>query len=233
MLRSLHVLAALIMCSALRADCPLQGAQPVQEKALAYRAFSNRCEGFYESKVSSSGQIELVSLARGAFPDSLRAPLTLTISNASKRAVTLHARPVRRAVYYQMVAQLAPQQTFSWPTTDVLARTTIAGKYLGIVGQVTADDRRIFVPVSINRATTAPVAVFRAGRPLAGVKWRLKTVRGGQCGDPAAWQTTAMTEDEGRIIRVNLPEQTGYCVEVLGRDGAQPVSGTYQVESDR
>jgi hypothetical protein len=223
---------ALLACLSVHAQCILPGARPVQDPLLAYRAIGNRCEGLYESRVSSAGTIELVSLVRGAFPENLRTPQTLLITTAATQPATIRAVPLRRAVYYRMESQLSPRQVLRWPTGDILARTSITGKYIGVLGEVSAGSQKLYVPASINGASGPPTAIFRASKPLRNVRWRLKGVRNGRCAEPGPWQTPPATslDDDGRIVRIALsPQQTPFCIEAVGTDGDQPVSATYQV----
>jgi hypothetical protein len=231
-MRQTFLLLALITCLSVHAECVLPGVQPVQNPTLKYRAFGSRCEGLYESKVASVGTVELVSLTRGAFPDNLQVPQTLLITTSASQAVTIRAVPLRSAVYYRMEAPLSPRQVLRWPTGDILARTNITGRYIGVLGELSTGDQKLYVPASINGAAGPLTAVFRAGRPLRNVRLRTKVVRNGRCAEPAPWQpaTASADSDNGRIIRIVLPQQQGpFCIEAVGTDGDQPVSATYQV----
>jgi hypothetical protein len=178
------------------------------------------------------GTIELVSLTRGAFPDDFRAGQTLLITTTALQPVTIRAVPLRSAVYYRMEAPLSPRQILRWPASDILARTSITGKYLGVLGELSAGEQKLYVPASINGATGPLTAVFRAGRPLRNVRLRMKVVRNFRCAEPLSWQqaTASADSDNGRIIRIVVPQQQArFCIEAVGTDGDQPVSATYQV----
>lgn len=226
------VAALAVFATVVHADCRIPGARPVSNTVLAFKDRGNRCEGFYEAKVATTTGIELVSLARGAFPSDLKSAQTLSISSRSTKPLTVRAVPLRRAIYYMMEAVLPADQTLRWPATEVLARSYLSGTHLGVLGEIgTGTTSSFYVPVSINGATGSVNAIFRAGRPLTGIRWRSKTVSGGRCAAPGAWQTAVKTEDDGRIIRVTLPEQRSSCVEVIGNDGKQPVSASFRVET--
>jgi hypothetical protein len=219
-----------LICAQARADCALPGARPVADPVLAYRDFGNRCEGLYESKISDIDRLELVSFTNGSLPDNLRATSLLDLSVAAAETAVVRAVPLRRAAYYRMQAKLRPGRHLRWPTSDVLARTSLTGRYLGVLAELQRNGRAVYVPIRINGVVAQPAAIFRSNNPLQALRWRVKDFQDGRCGIPGPWQSPAGIDDGGRIIRILLPARRGtFCIEVTGTDDDQPVSTTAQV----
>ena len=225
-----YVILLALTCVQLYADCALPGARPVADPVLAYRDFGNRCEGLYESKVSDVGILELVSFTNGPVPENLRAIPVLDLSLTAAERAVVRAVPLRRAVYYRMQAAVLPGRHLRWPTSDVLARTSLTGRNLGVLAEVQRNGRPVYVPITVNGAIASPTAIFRSGAPLQTVRWRMREFENGRCGTPGPWQPPTAIDDGGRIIRVTLPSREGaYCIEVTGTHDDEPVSTTAQV----
>ena len=92
-----------------------------ESEKTGYRIRShNRCEGFYESDVSS-GSLNIVSVTQGKFKFKLDSNEMITVSPiVNNKTVNIRAVAIPLRTYYRMDAQLDPKTNIKWPVADVL-----------------------------------------------------------------------------------------------------------------
>jgi hypothetical protein len=182
--------------------------EPSDNTVLRYRARGDRCEGFYRSKVSSTG-LELVSCTLGDFrfknePGEI---ITLQAPSAGEQPVSVRAQGIPITLYYRMDTELKAGQTLNWAAGDVLLKdpSTSRAYNIGLFAFRGEGVTRTYLPVATRskllaeQATSKQVIVkFMATGRLANFSWQLN---GG------GWQSEIGPFPDGRAIRVALPAE--------------------------
>jgi hypothetical protein len=210
-----------------RAQCyPLQATPD----ALGYRYRSNRCEGLYNSNVSSGDGLQVVSLLAGELNFSLAPTVVLEVSPVTDfhSAINVRAVPLPIKTYYRMDATIQHGDTLLWPVADVLYRIRLPSTRLGVYGWYGAEDDKTFVPLLVSPKGTGA----RAGQIVLGVRpsvdinkavnWRWSGFEGGGCSGYGAWQTTATTYSNGvNMLKIPISSINNnyFCMEVKAKEG--------------
>jgi hypothetical protein len=190
-----------------------RGLTPIRDPT-GYTARGNRCEGLYESPVSSTG-LELVSLTRGKLRFELDPALQLTVSapdpgDAAPGPVRVRAVAKRLRTYYRMDAELPPSRQLSWPVRDVLWPEGLGAERIGLFGWVERDGERIFVPLRLAPQGQPIVPgtvelVVRSTADVERVVWRWMA-EGGPSPGPGGWRNLAGSTPAGQPITIVVPE---------------------------
>jgi hypothetical protein len=151
---------------------------------IAYgpRSHDDRCEGFYRSRVSAGGGLEVVGLLQRPLRFGAD-DLVLTISAAvSDRDVGVRGRLLPADRYYRLDAELAPNASLRWPL-KLLIDPGYRPSQVALYGYLTAD-RGWLVPLDVQGRAAVPEAprlILRASADLADVRWRSAATRGDRC----------------------------------------------------
>jgi len=226
------VACALALCCATavaqRFECAPLSPSSSRTPAYALLADPDRCEGFFERKVSQPF-LEIVSLTRGAV--TAGTPLQLRLD--SKSAARLLVQPQRSGPFYRVDAVLPAGQALAWDAAPMLAATGLRLVDLGFLGIVhvaaSSGEPALLAPVVLGAAGSergVATAVVRVSVAVSSVAWRSYRLGtgGGLASDwvtlPAsqlfAWQRVAVTIPlpvDGRGLLVD--------VQAVGADDGQ------------
>ena len=124
----------IVFGESLYAQCD-KSLKPVESYSIQYRPRSdNRCEGFYESAVSS-GSLNIVGVTQGKFKFRRDPKEKLKVSSPTvKNVVNVRAVGIPLKTYYRMDAQISPNGNLEWPVGDVLYPQELTYKKIGVFG---------------------------------------------------------------------------------------------------
>ena len=204
--------------------------KPVDNKTIQYRVRGNRCEGFYQSTVSAP-YLDVVGVMDGVFRFESNAAETLTISAPliKQQPVFIRAVGIPLKTYYRMDAQLAPEQTLTWPAQDVLYPNKLSSKDIGIFGWLDNGQEKSYVPVVVASQLKpakpdGKIRLYlRASVDVINVQWRSADVVNGNCADMSKIAYNNLSKASyrtGEAIEIILPASaTGeICVEAAAQD---------------
>lgn len=121
-----------------------------ESEKMMYRMRGNRCEGFYESKISS-GSLKIVSVTIGAFRFKNDSKEELYLSPILKdRMVRIRALAIPLNTYYRMDAEIEPKSSLRWPVGDVLYHSKLTDKQIGVYGFIFDNDQIQYVPLKVS-----------------------------------------------------------------------------------
>lgn len=211
-----------------RALTPFPGSQ------LGYKSLTNRCEGFYISKVAS-GSLEVVSLTHGRLNYEWRTDVILEVTapSAADQPVNIRAVAIPLKTYYRMDSELLPGQQFTWPLRDILHPGKLTADRIGIFGWIGEQEDKEFIPIRVRQI--APLEdragheedvanlVVRSSVDVDSFLWRLSALEKSRCLAFAAWQKIAHApRHAGAPVLIQLSENensaAGICVEVAAKE---------------
>ena len=150
----------------------------------ARRAEGQRCEGLYQSTVSSV-RLQLVSVLKGKleFDPERHQILNVTapeVPGTENRPVRVRAVALPLKTYYRMDAVLPRGGALKWPLQDIIERIQLSADNIGVYGWVHDKEGRLFVPLSVTAGDdvaagtgTEPVRIIvRSAVDLARLVWR-------------------------------------------------------------
>lgn len=227
---ALFLLSALVALPASWAEPPCEpGLSPVSNLKLRYQPRENRCEGMYQTRVSSRPSLELVSLTQNDIEFPWKPETVLEVSAASSGPVRLRAVALPRATYYRMDARLTSTSPLVWPVREVLIPAGIRPSQLGVFAWREGIEPLTYVPVSIRPQTREAgtdqtlTALFRSTLAVQSAQWRIVPVQAGRCGgETGPWQEVQKISFDQRVLRVLLPGPLPdeLCLEVIARQRA-------------
>jgi len=199
---------------------------PVENSEIQYKYRQNRCEGFYNSKVSAGG-IEVVCLIKGEFHFNLEKNEMVEISSpfVRKQPVRVRAVGIPLKTYYRMDAEIAPGAVFSLPVGEILYPQKLSDEKIGIFGWLEQGTDKIYVPVASsaklgkNPNNDKIMLYLRTSTDVENVKWRTAAMLKGICATPDEWKDTQKPSyRSGQAIPIALPEAKALCVEVAAKE---------------
>ena len=115
---------------------------------LAYRRFSNRCEGFYGAKVANPA-FKVVGLTIGSVTYNMDAAeiIKISVPNHRKRTIRIRAEAIPSKTYYRMDAILVGDQKLEWPIKDILLKRPeeLASGKIAVIGWIGKGGKKVFV----------------------------------------------------------------------------------------
>jgi hypothetical protein len=164
----------------LYAQCDKELRSAESEKT-GYRIRSrNRCEGFYESDVSS-GSLNIVSVTQGKFKFKLDSNEMITVSPiVNNKTVNIRAVAIPLRTYYRMDAQLDPKTNLKWPVADVLYPKKLKDNKIGVFGWIGDQREKVYVPLKVTSSmlhddnNNRDIYVYlRASVDVINMSWRI------------------------------------------------------------
>jgi hypothetical protein len=142
------LVCSIIFAELLYAEC--DDIRPVESYRIKYRERGgNRCEGFYESDVSS-GSLNVVGVVLEKFKSRFREKEKLTVSSPMlKERINIRAVGIPLKTYYRMDAEIGPNQRLEWPVDDVLRPQGLGHKDIGIFGWIRDKGEKMYIPVRV------------------------------------------------------------------------------------
>jgi hypothetical protein len=180
------LLAALLPTWAVAGPCDptlLQQAKGIAAQArYGPRRNDPRCEGFYSSRVSGTGGLEVVGLLQRPLRFARNEPALTIAAAVPDRAVRVRGRLLPPDRYYRLDAALTPNGTLRWPLR-LLTERGYRPSQVALYGFL-ADDPDWLVPLDVQGAAApaaAPRLILRAAVDLADVRWRWAPAQGRSC----------------------------------------------------
>ena len=207
---------------------------PFPGSQLGYKPLTNRCEGFYVSRVSS-GSLEVVSLTRGRLDYEWRADVVLEVTApaAADRPINIRAVAIPLKTYYRMDSELPPGEKLIWPLRDILHPGKLTADRVGVFGWTGDRGDKEFFPVRVRQI--APLEdqtgqeadvvtlVVRSSVDVDSFLWRMSERDGDRCLAFGGWQKILQApRHAGAPVMIQLPEgensAEGLCVEVAAKE---------------
>ncbi|MEO5891146.1 MAG: hypothetical protein ABIQ31_12875 [Ferruginibacter sp.] len=200
-----------------------------EQSDLGYKRLSNRCEGFYNPKLS--GNLQVVSFITGGNIEfTWNEKTELMISGIDSAASPLHVRAVSlpHNVFYQMDALLDKSKSLNWAVGPYVFRRGIKPGQLGMYGWAGEEDNKIFSPVSVSEkgiTTTNKsdiILKIRTVLDLSNFRWNLSRTIGMTCDSVInPFQNFAGDMTAGSIIEIKIPRPAKnisvFCLEIQYR----------------
>jgi len=175
----------------------------------------NRCEGFYESNVSSSGSLNIVSVTQGKFKFKFDSNEIITVSPiVNNKTVDIRAVAIPLRTYYRMDAQLSPNTSLKWPVADVLYPKKLKDKKIGVFGWIENQREKVYVPLKVSSSmlrddnNNRDIYVYlRASVNVMNVRWRIADLSlDNFCSKAGKWiKSKKRKHDEGTKILCKIP----------------------------
>lgn len=163
---------------------------------LAYRRFSNRCEGFYGAKVANPA-FKVVGLTIGSVTYNMDAAeiIKISVPNHRKRTIRIRAEAIPSKTYYRMDAILVGDQKLEWPIKDILLKRPeeLASGKIAVIGWIGKGGKKVFVPLLAESSTISSgrdrqVHLYiSASSDLADFKWRAIMSANDRSIPPGSW----------------------------------------------
>jgi len=219
----------------------------VKSDSTCYQKRSeNRCEGFYESNVSS-GSLNIVSVTYGKFKYKLDPDEILTVSPiVNDKAVKIRAVGIPIKTYYMMDAEVSPNTSLKWPVGDVLYPQKLKDKKVGVFGWIRNQNDKILVPLKITSKMlpaynkSQDIYVYlRASMDIMNVSWRISNLSSNNfCSSTGKWiKSEKYKYYEGTRILCKIPADIigPICIEVRAYpcDSDEPLSCEAKIFSKR
>lgn len=152
-----------------------------KKSELAYRRFSNRCEGFYGVEVANPA-FKVVGLTMGTFTYKMDSSeiIKISVPNHRNRTINIRSEPIPSKTYYRMDTVIVGDQKLEWPVKDILLQRPIelASGKIGLIGWIEKGDQKVFLPVLAESSTTRSDHARQVrlcigtSSDLAAFKWR-------------------------------------------------------------
>jgi hypothetical protein len=181
----LALVVVLVACSQAFAQGPTCKKVQAVQGTTGYQARrgDQRCEGFYQSRVSGTSP-DLLSLTVGPVDYQLNQHGVLRItapdvSQLKSDQVHVEARALAPGTYYRMDATIRSAQSMTWPMAEVLEPEQLAPKKIGVVAWIEQNAHKIYIPVRVSDGSgpapngTPIIAIMRATADIEAVRWRL------------------------------------------------------------
>jgi len=183
---------------------------------LGYSWRSGRCEGFYESQVSS--KLELVSLTIGKIQYVLEENINLEVTtpfgfDEISEPIYLRAIALPLRTYYRLDTIIQHNGRFIWPIKDVLIPAKLTANRLGVFAWIDNNDDKIFVPVIVTCSsskkaenTNSPILLMiRSDLEIEGLVWRSYSEKK-ELTKSLKWEKVLNSPQRaGKIITISLP----------------------------
>lgn len=168
------------------AECD-KNLKSVASHSIAYRMRSNdRCEGFYESNVSS-GSLNIVGVTKGKFKYKFDPKEVMTVSsNLKNLTVNVRATSIPLKTYYRMDTQILPNGMFQWPIKELLYPQGLKYSKICIFGWIKDQNEIIFIPLKVTSSLLSSknnnnyYIYLRASIDIKKFKWRFSDGRWNQ-----------------------------------------------------
>jgi hypothetical protein len=183
-----HVRAGRVICATIvwllmseMAFAACRDLRPV-EGALGYgpRRPPERCEGMYQSLISSDALLQLLSFTRGRITFDPYADRMVTIAapdvsalDANARAIAVVAQALPPKVYYRLDAIVKSGGSLQWPIGEVIIPARLSASDLGLLGIVPRGSVSFYVPLSVQPAQHQLTMIFRAPVDLETFQWKI------------------------------------------------------------
>lgn len=175
-----------------------------------YSTRISRCEGLYESPVSSS--LTVVAVVRGNVNYRLERNRTIVVKAAEHQRYAdfeTHIRSVGRyaGTYYRMDCIIAPGDSLLWPVGEVLEPNGLGANKIGVYGWIDAPEGRLFVPVRVYEQNGShqqgPIKILvRTDVKAEEIVWRHFV----DDLPPTQWMALGKNVEAGDIISCELDE---------------------------
>lgn len=226
LLQSLLMAIYLTASTTAQAQCYPLKATPDE---LGYRYRSNRCEGLYDSNVSSGGSLQVVSLLADDLNFTLSPRVVLEVAPASylQTPINVRAVPLPIKTYYRMDASVRAGGTLVWPVADVLYKVRLTPAKLGVYGWYGTESDMTFVPLRVmpSGSTAAAGQIVLGIRATVdinkAVSWRWAAFERGECSSYGGWQNATSTNSNGtNMVRIPISNiNNNYiCMEVRAKE---------------
>jgi hypothetical protein len=165
---------------------------PVHDQQLKYKFRNNRCEGFYNSDITSYS-LQLANLTCGQVSYTLSEseviqvlPLFDNNCQVQIQASALHLRK-----YYRMDSEISSDKSLNWPVNEVLLPANLSANKIGVCGWIKSEDESIatVIPLKVNSLET-PVSgcnklllIFTSNIDLDRITYRIGSVNGDNSGN--------------------------------------------------
>jgi len=171
---------------------------------LAYRPFSDRCEGFYSSRVAGS-DFKVVGLTIGRFIYQMDPNEIVEISlprHPQQKKLRIQAQAIQVQTYYRMDAELDGGQRLEWPVKDIIIQQPekLTCNQIGLLAWEEMDGERVYFPVRAlpQKAVAGPdQSLYIIISPLVDYdkfKWRLILTSTSGARTPTEWK------DIGKVL---------------------------------
>jgi len=199
---------------------------PAENPDFQYKKRGNRCEGFYNSKVSAGG-IEVVCLIKGEFHFNLEKNEIVEISSpfVKKQPVRVRAVGIPIKTYYRMDAEIAPGAVLSLPVGEILYPQKLSDEKIGLFGWIEHGADKIYIPLAStaklgkNPNNDKIMLYLRTSTDVENLKWRTANMVNGICSTPGDWNDTQKSfYRSGQPISISLPEAKALCVEAAAKE---------------
>jgi hypothetical protein len=193
----------------------------LEDTALGYRAYANRCEGFYHATASSRA-FTVVGLTIGALRYEIDPEEVLEISLPyHQRAVRIRALPIPDKTYYRMDAALGAAQKLSWPIRDVIHKRPfeLTCDKMGVLALSGDEGQEIYLPVqAVPSKATADAdrrfhLILSPAFDFADLKYRTISTLAGSQKSVGPWEDP---QEKKRIYRLGNPITIVFSPEVAG-----------------
>jgi hypothetical protein len=200
-----------------------------EQSVFGYKRLTNRCEGFYNPRLS--GSLQVVSFIKGGnvqFVWNEKAELVVHRADNLQSSIHIRAVSLPTNTFYQMDALLDKNHSLEWPVKPYIYPRGIKPDQLGVYGWSGNEDEKIFSPVSvIEKGSTAPnnqtvVMKIRTVLDLSNFRWNLARANGPMC-EPAVGTFQVFEGDmtAGTIIEIKIPQlaatEISLCLEIQYR----------------
>lgn len=216
----------LVLVEAIYAQSCDNNLKPVKSYRTQYRARADdRCEGFYESTVSS-GSLNIVGVTRGKFKYKFDPKEKLTVSSpiVNSKTVNVRAVGIPLKTYYRMDAQISPDGSLEWPVGDILYHQELRYKTIGVFGWLGSEREKTYVPVKVASAMlSAPedntiYVYLRASIDVMNVRWRFADLSAdGICAKAGGWtkpQKSKYYSGQRIVCKVPANKDDSICITV-------------------
>jgi hypothetical protein len=189
---------------------------------IAYRRFSNRCEGFYGAKVSNN-VFRVVGLTVGKLTFAMHREevLSVALAHYPNETINIQAMSIPVRTYYRMDARIEPGETLSWPVKDIILKRPeeLTADKIGLLAYLNDDKGKIYFPVkaqSIQKSADRETSINLIVSPLKDLgsfKWRINKGSGKEKTTEKKWDDPVEHSNKfptGHPITIQIsPQNTG------------------------
>jgi hypothetical protein len=208
---------------------------PQEKSEFGYKNLGNRCEGFYDTKLSG-GTLQVVSFLEGSieFTWNLNTELIIEANKDLKYPLNVRAVALQPETLYRMDAVLDTDKTFMWPIGPYIYIRNIRPAQLGVYGWSGNEDDKTFSPINITEKGKAKIGnkvivlKIRTLLDLVNFRWSFAPTNSycglGLGGTPSPPYKGDMSA--GSIIEIQIPQSSEhkklYCLEIRYQIENQP-----------
>jgi hypothetical protein len=117
---------------------------------LAYRRFSNRCEGFYGVTVANTTfQVAGLTIGKLIYAMDRKEIVSISLPHHPNKTIHIQAMAIPDKTFYRMDAELEPGMTLFWPMNDIIYKRPkeLTSDKIGILAWIKEGDSKIYLPV--------------------------------------------------------------------------------------